>query len=445
MSSNNNSTWSHLVTLDTRNWKKWSQLMKAYLQSNECWEAVEKTKDEYCGTSPQGRVVHYPAVPAQPAIAPQPAIPAQAAVPEGPRQQAQPAVEGRPAVPGRPAVQGSPAHTETIPPSASKMESYNKKVSEYTKMNGKARGLILSKVSMDMYQYVKDNAKDAWNELKTKYGTPSTNLIVQKLVNLLKFHIPNKSNPVLAVDKFKESYDDIFEKDVIEISELICVVFVLNALPNSWDSFKQQKMATDIKTLTFNQLQNAISDEYERRRAFNDLNNQNTQQVAANKAKFSGIKHGSSNHSWRNQRDNNQTPGNNQNQGGFNANSNANNKGKQRFQSAPPLQNTSNSNPQNKNQNKSKKPYKKWNKRQGQGGQTANNATIDDPDFGEIPVACMASIDAPDDPSELPQDTFEPTTSSNNQNPRFYNYCMSGHLNCSENATHCHFGHRIGV
>ncbi|KAK7464872.1 hypothetical protein VKT23_006079 [Stygiomarasmius scandens] len=298
---------------------------------------------------------------------------------------------------------------------------------------------------MDMYQYVKENAKDAWNELKTKYGTPSINLIVQKLVNLLKFHIPNKSNPVLAVDKFKESYDDIFEKDVIEISELIRVVFALNALPNSWDSFKQQKMATDIKTLTFNQLRNAISDEYERRRAFNDPNNQNIQQVAANEAKFSGIKHGSSSHSWRNQRDTSQTPGNNQNQGGFNANSNANNKGKQHFQSAPPSQNTSNSNPQNKNQNKSKKPYKKWNKRRGQGGQAANNATIDDPDFGEIPVACMASIDTPDDPSELPQNAFEPTTSSNNQNPRFYSYCMNGHLNRSENATHCHFGHQIRV
>ncbi|KAK7468542.1 hypothetical protein VKT23_003047 [Stygiomarasmius scandens] len=76
MSSNNNSTWSHLVTLDTRNWKKWSQLMKAYLQFNECWEAVEKTQAEYCGTSPQGRVVHYPAILAQPAIAPQPAVPA---------------------------------------------------------------------------------------------------------------------------------------------------------------------------------------------------------------------------------------------------------------------------------------------------------------------------------------------------------------------------------
>ncbi|KAK7438015.1 hypothetical protein VKT23_018184 [Stygiomarasmius scandens] len=76
MSSNNNSTWSHLATLDTHNWKKWSQLMKAYLQSNECWEAVEKTKDEYCGDSPQGRVVHYPAIPAQAAIDPQPAIPA---------------------------------------------------------------------------------------------------------------------------------------------------------------------------------------------------------------------------------------------------------------------------------------------------------------------------------------------------------------------------------
>ncbi|KAK7468543.1 hypothetical protein VKT23_003048 [Stygiomarasmius scandens] len=241
------------------------------------------------------------------------------------------------------------------------MESYNKRVSEYTKINGKAHGLILSKVSMDIYQYVKDNAKDAWNKLKAKYGTPGINLIVQKLVNLLKFHIPNKSNPVLAVDKFKESYDNIYKKDVIEISELIHVVFALNALPNSWDSFKQQKMASDIKTLEFDQLRNAIADEYERRH-FNDPNNQNTQQIAANEAKVSGIKHGSSIHSWRNQRDNSQTPGNNQNQGGFNTNSNANNKGKQCFQSAPPSQNTSNSNTQNKNQNKSKKPYKKWNK-----------------------------------------------------------------------------------